>query len=65
MLSHGVLSINEVRAMEGLSPIEYGDIHRVTLNGVTLDKADEYQLGHKDEGGDEDGKGKIEEKPVE
>lgn len=66
MLSHGVLSINEVRAMEGLSPIEYGDVHRVTLNGVTLDKADEYQLGKpSNEGGDEDGKGKTEEKPIE
>lgn len=53
MVSHGVLSINEVRAMEGLSPIPNGDVHRVTLNSVTLEKANEYQLGH-DEGGDED-----------
>lgn len=45
MLDKGVYSINEVRALEEADAIEHGDKHRVDLNHVSVEIADEYQLG--------------------
>lgn len=44
MLDIGVYSINEVRELEDRNGIDGGDIHRVDLNHVSIDIADEYQL---------------------
>jgi HK97 family phage portal protein len=44
MLDVGVYSINEVRELEERNAIDGGDIHRVDLNHVSIDIADEYQL---------------------
>lgn len=44
MLDKGVYSINEVRELEEQDGIEHGDTHRVDLNHVSIDIADEYQL---------------------
>ena len=41
-LSDGVLSINEVRAKEGLGPVEGGAEHHVQLNQIPLSKMGEY-----------------------
>lgn len=41
MLTQGVMSINEVRALEDMDPVEGGDIHLVPLNMTTLDRAGE------------------------
>ncbi|OYD58303.1 phage portal protein [Fictibacillus aquaticus] len=56
MLSSGVYNINEVRALEEEDSIEHGDKHRVDLNHISIDIADEYQMtkarakgGEKDE----------------
>jgi len=43
MLDIGVYSINEVRDLEEKDAIDNGDKHRVDLNHVSLDIADEYQ----------------------
>lgn len=40
----GVLSINEIRRLEELNDIENGDGHYRSLNYVSLDIADQYQL---------------------
>src|SRR5690625_462075 len=45
MLDKGVYSINEVREFEERNAIKGGDQHRVDLNHVSLEIADEYQLG--------------------
>ncbi|ERN52834.1 phage portal protein [Alkalihalophilus marmarensis] len=45
MLDKGVFSINQVLELEDMDTIEGGDKHRVDLNHVSLDIADEYQLG--------------------
>jgi HK97 family phage portal protein len=37
LLDRGVLSINEVRALENLNPIDNGDVHMVPLNYVPLE----------------------------
>jgi HK97 family phage portal protein len=39
MLDRGVFSINEVRELEDLNPVEGGDIHLVPLNFTTLENA--------------------------
>lgn len=44
MLNNGVYSINEVRELEERDGIERGDTHRVDLNHVSIDIADDYQL---------------------
>lgn len=44
MLDKGVYSINEVREFEERNAIEGGDTHRVDLNHVSIEIADEYQL---------------------
>jgi len=56
MLDKGVYSINEVREFEERNAIEGGDKHRVDLNHVSLDIADEYQLSKAGalKGGEED-----------
>jgi HK97 family phage portal protein len=42
MLADGVLSINEVRSREGLSPVEGGDNHHIQLNQIPLASMDKY-----------------------
>lgn len=57
MLSEGVYSINEVRELEERNAIVGGDTHRVDLNHVSIDIADEYQLAKSGaglKGGEED-----------
>src|SRR5690625_3635538 len=57
MLETGVYSINEVREFEERNAIEGGDSHRVSLNNVSLEIANEYQLGRAGadlKGGEED-----------
>ena len=44
MLGEGIYNINEVRGLEDKDAIPGGDKHRVNLNSVSLDIADEYQL---------------------
>ena len=44
MLDKGVYSINDVLELEDRNPIEGGDVHRVDLNHVSIEIADEYQL---------------------
>jgi len=44
MVTLGIMSINEIRALEELDEIENGDKHFVSLNYVSLDKMDEYQM---------------------
>jgi len=39
MLDRGVFSINEVRALEDMDPVEGGDIHLVPLNMTSLENA--------------------------
>ena len=39
MLNNGVMSINEVRALENLNPVAGGDIHLVPLNMTSLENA--------------------------
>ena len=46
----GIFSINESRKLMELSDVENGDKHLLSLNYVDLDKANEYQLGDKDNG---------------
>lgn len=43
MLEKGVMTINECRRKEHLNDVEGGDIIRVDLNHVALDKVDDYQ----------------------
>jgi HK97 family phage portal protein len=45
MLDKGVYSINEVRELEEKDGIDHGDTHRVDLNHVSIEIADDYQLG--------------------
>lgn len=55
MLDKGVYSINEVRELEERNAIEGGDTHRVDLNHVNIEIADEYQLARAGfKGGEED-----------
>lgn len=42
MLRDGVMTINEVRKIEGLNPTENGDTHFVPLNVIPLGKMDGY-----------------------
>lgn len=44
MVDMGAYSINEVRALEDKMAIEHGDKHRVDLNHVSVEIADEYQM---------------------
>lgn len=60
MLSEGVFSINKVLELEDMDAIEGGDTHRVDLNHVSIEIADEYQLakaGSTLKGGEENKKG--------
>jgi len=54
MLDTGVFNINEVRDLEEKDGIENGDTHRVDLNHVSIDIADEYQLARAGLKGGED-----------
>lgn len=40
----GALNLNEIRELEERNSIEGGDVHRVDLNHVSIEIADEYQL---------------------
>lgn len=42
MIRDGVMTINEVRKIEGLNPAENGDTHFVPLNVIPLDKMEGY-----------------------
>ena len=49
LMGMGVFSVNEGREIFGLNPIENGDKHIFSLNYIDMDKANEYQVGDKDE----------------
>ena len=61
----GLLSINEAREILELSPIEGGDKYLQSLNYVDSSKANKYQVGENDNGGDDDEQGNedIEQQP--
>lgn len=42
LLQDGVMSINEVRAKEGLGPVDGGDDHHLQLNMIPLDRMQSY-----------------------
>ena len=42
MVQDGIMSINEVRAKEGLGPVDGGDAHHVQLNTLPLDRMQDY-----------------------
>ena len=54
MLDRGIYSINEVRELEEKDGIDGGDTHRVDLNHVSIDIADEYQMARAGLKGGED-----------
>lgn len=54
MLDVGAYSINEVRELEDRNAVVGGDKHRVDLNHVSLDIADDYQLARAGLKGGED-----------
>ena len=54
MLETGVFSINKVLELEDMDGIEGGDKHRVDLNHISIDIADEYQLARAGSKGGED-----------
>jgi hypothetical protein len=45
LMPNGILTINEMREIMELAPVEGGDKRLVTLNVVDTDIANEYQLG--------------------
>lgn len=49
LLPLGIFTINEIREIWETEPVEGGDIRIQTLNVVNADKADQYQLGVKDQ----------------
>lgn len=52
MLQNGIMTVNECRALENLNPILGGDVSRVDLNHVNIEKIDEYQLNKSTKGGE-------------
>lgn len=52
MLQNGIMTVNECRALENLNPIKGGDVSRVDLNHVNIEKIDEYQLNKSTKGGE-------------
>jgi len=42
MIQDGVMNINEVRAKEGLGPVEGGSSHHIQLNTIPLDRMQDY-----------------------
>ena len=54
MLETGVFSINKVLELEDMDGIEGGDKHRVDLNHISIDIAEEYQLARAGSKGGED-----------
>lgn len=49
MMPMGVLSVNEVREIFNMPPVDGGDERIKSLNYVNADKADQYQLGNNDD----------------
>jgi hypothetical protein len=49
LMSLGIMSLNESRALLGLEPIEGGHKRLQSLNFVDADKANLYQVGKKEE----------------
>ena len=45
LMSLGIMSLNESRALLGLEPIEGGNKRLQSLNFVDADKANQYQVG--------------------
>lgn len=63
MIESGVMSRNECRALEELSPVENGDKIMASLNYVNLDMMDDYQMskaGTLKGGGSDNGEGSKE-----
>lgn len=54
LMSLGIMSLNESRALLGLEPIEDGNKRLQSLNFVDADKANQYQVGTKEEEPSED-----------
>lgn len=54
LMSLGIMSLNESRALLGLEPIEGGNKRLQSLNFVDADKANQYQIGKKEEDPSED-----------
>jgi HK97 family phage portal protein len=54
LMSLGIMSLNESRALLGLEPIEGGNKRLQSLNFVDADKANQYQIGKKEEETSED-----------
>ncbi|QLY40180.1 phage portal protein [Hujiaoplasma nucleasis] len=54
LMSLGIMSLNESRALLGLEPIEGGHKRLQSLNFVDADKANQYQVGTKEEETNED-----------
>lgn len=54
LMGLGIMSLNELRALLGLEPIEGGDKRLQSLNYVDASKANVYQVGE-NEGGNENG----------
>jgi hypothetical protein len=42
LIAKGVLSINEVRSLENMNPVEGGDARLVQVNQIPLEHMDEY-----------------------
>src|SRR5690554_148340 len=53
LMSLGIMSLNESRALLGLEPVEGGNKRLQSLNYVDADKANIYQIGKKEEKNDE------------
>ena len=47
LLPLGIFTVNEIREIWEMEPVEGGDVRMQTLNVVNADKADQYQLGEK------------------
>jgi hypothetical protein len=48
LMSLGIMTLNESRALLGLEPIEGGNKRLQSLNYVDADKANKYQVGEED-----------------
>ena len=54
----GIMSLNESRGLLGLEPIEGGDKRLQSLNYVDASKANTYQVGEDNNGGNGNGQDK-------
>ena len=49
----GLLTVNEQRELLGFDPVADGDKRQVSLNYVSADNQDKYQIGKENEDGEE------------